>query len=597
MAREPRRDASIRRWLLAAVLAAVAMLGWLSWHAFEAATTLGELRRSHAQAAQAHDAMLRLEAEVQRTAQLAMATGRPEWLARHMETEESLRQYIGELRAGAGAHDGFLAEALSALDAMSRLEQQALALQAAGQGEAAFELVTSPRYSAQLLALGSAIRRFDDTYHGWMLEQSLGLTQGEVVSLLGAMLLFGIAIGAWVLLVRRLRGEQAALLQEMEARGRAEAELLRAQKFEVLGELSGTVAHDVDNMLSAVAGYTSLAGKATSEQTRQTALEGLERAVRHGRGLTRNLMSFVRHEQAALQPVELGAMVEQARAWLAPLLPENIVLRVVNHASGPLWVDADAINLEQAVLNLALNARDAMPDGGELTLALCRRQHAHEQGGDRTFPLACIGVKDTGCGMDEATLRRAREPFFSTKPSGKGTGLGLVSAGRIVESMGGTLDIESAPGAGTHVRLLLPERPEFAVAAPDAPSGSPRVTLVSSRPFWGELLAGTLEDQALSVARHGRLADAWPDGGPTALLVLDWSGSVADVVAQLKTLRAAGFRAPVLLLLDSDAVGRDTELESELAGLALVVSRGVQLGELGNLARRLVAAPVPGTAA
>ncbi|NHA13734.1 sensor histidine kinase [Thioalkalivibrio sp. XN279] len=597
MARDRTSDASIRRWLLAAVLAAVAMLGWLSWHAIEASVTVGQLRQSHAEAAQAHDAMLRLEAEIQRTAQLAMATGRPEWLERHAETEQRLREQIHALRADTVAGHEILAEAVSALDEMSRIEQQALALQAAGQAETAFELVTSLEYSTQLMTLGRAMRGFDDAYHGWMLEKSLGLTRGEVISLLGAMVLFGLAIAAWVLLVRRLRQEQAALLTEMEARTRAEAELLRAQKFEVLGELSGTVAHDVDNVLSAVAGYTSLAARAATGQARRAALEGLERAVRHGRGLTRNLMSFVRHEQASLQPVELGALVEQARAWLAPLLPENIQLQVVNHATEPLWVEANAVNLEQALLNLALNARDAMPDGGELTLALCRRQSTSESGRGPGAALACLGVKDTGYGMDAETLQRAREPFFSTKPAGKGTGLGLVSAGRIAESVGGEMEIESQPGAGTHVRLLLPERADLAPVRTGVPVGGSRVVLVSAGAFWGELLADTFEDQGLSVARYHSLATARGDPTRAALLVLDWRGSVAEAVTALQGLRADGFTAPVLLLLDAELVGRDAELESRLAGLALVVSRGVRLGELGNLARRLAMEQAAETAA
>ena len=596
MATERRGDASIRRWLSAAVLAAVAMLAWLSWHAIDASVTVGKLRQSHAEAAHAHDAMLRLEAEIQRTAQLAMATGQPEWLTRHAQTEERLRRQIQELRTDARPHDDMLAAAVNALDELSRLEQEALALQAAGRGEAAFELVTSPMYSSQLMTLGNSIRRFDDAYHGWMLEQSLGLTQGEVVSLLGAMLLFGLAIAAWVLLVQRLREEQAALLQEMDARSRAEAELLRAQKLKVLGELSGTVAHDVDNMLSAVAGYTSLASKAATEQTRQSALDGLERAVRHGRGLTRNLMSFVQHEQAALQPVELGALVEQSRAWLAPLLPENIALKVVNQASGPLWVEADAVNLEQALLNLALNARDAMAEGGVLTISLCREQEMAQQDRDEDCAFACVGVKDTGCGMDDETLRRAREPFFTTKPSGKGTGLGLGSAARIAESLGGTLHIESAPGAGTRIRLLLPERADIAPLGRERDPGCPCVVLVSARAFWGELLAGTLEDQGLSVVRHARLTPRPRELGSASLLVLDWCDPVADAVAELTALRESGLRIPVLLLLDAEVVGSD-EVESQLAGLALVVSHGVQLGQLANLVWRLVAEQSAGTAA
>lgn len=599
MARERTGDASTRRWLAAAVLAAVAMLAWLGWHAVEAVFTLQQLRESHAEAAQAHDAMLRLEAELQRTAQLAIATGQAEWLVRHAETEQRLRGLIEGVRADTKVGTDILSVAMAALDEMSRIEQQAFALLDAGQSEAALQLVTGADYAANLGALGGAIREFDDNYHGWMLEQSLGLTRSEAFSLLGALVLFSAAIGAWLLLVKRLQRETLALSQEKvalsreaEARNRAEAELLRAQKFQALGAISGTVAHDVDNMLSAVAGYAALADTACGEQARRSALAGLDRALRHGRGLTRNLLSFARNESAALQPVELGGLMNQIREWLLPLLPAGITLETRSEADGQVWVEADPVGLQQAVINLALNARDAMPEGGALTLSLNRCAT------EGPAPMVCISVRDTGIGMDAVTLRQAREPFFSTKPAGKGTGLGLVSAERIAAGLGGSLHIESVPGTGTHASIILPERADLAPRDPAAASRSP-VLLASSNGYWRELLAHTLEESGMPVQQCGG-----PGGSDfelehargATLLILDWTGAPEEAVTWLGALRASEVIAPVILVLDDDPADRDQRAQSQLVDLALIVSRRVRLGELVKLALRLSAGSPTGPA-
>lgn len=596
MAKERTWDASTRGWLAAAVLAAGAMLGWLGWHAIDAAATLQALRESHVEAALAHDSMLRLEAEIQRTAQLAIATGRTEWLGRHTESEQRLRALIEGLQGGATSGAAELDVALAALDEMSRIEQRAFALLADGQRAEAFELVTGQEYAAGLAALGGAIRRFDDGYHDWMLDRSLGLSRGETFSLLGALVLFAVAIGAWVLLISRLQREKGALLREMDARSRAEAELLQAQKYEVLGELAGTVAHDVDNVLSAIAGYTSLARRSGDGQVTQSALDGLDRAVRHGRGLTRNLLAFARPGHALMRAVDVGALIDQTRDWLLPLVPESITLECSNEAGRPLWVEADPVQLQQALINLALNARDAMPDGGVLRITL---RALPGPAGDEAAGEVCLEVTDTGCGMDEDTLRRAREPFFSTKPTGEGTGLGLVSAERIVRAHGGKLQIESSPGAGTRIRILLPER-SGVVPRVDTGTDQPKVLVASGSAYSRELLCDMLEDLGLATRQIGGAENDTlkpASARDAALLLLDWRAAPAGAVTALRSLRAAGVHTPAILLLDEAAPGQDPLVDNELADLALVVSREAPLGELGQLACRMVASTAGASAA
>src|SRR6056297_2086405 len=223
-----RWEMPMRRWWVAAVLAAVSMFGWLAWHAADAVSTLDRLRVAHASAAQMHDSILRLQAEVQRTVQLALATGEDAWLARHATAESSLREMIGKLQALDAAGTGSLLAALAALDALSRTEARALEMLAEGRQAAGLDLVTGPEYQAGIAALYRAIRVFNDEHHRWLLSQSLGLTRHELVSLAGALVLFAAAIAAWVLLIMQLQREKAVLQREVEARSRAEEGLRQA---------------------------------------------------------------------------------------------------------------------------------------------------------------------------------------------------------------------------------------------------------------------------------------------------------------------------------------------------------------------------------
>ncbi|NGX17388.1 ATP-binding protein [Wenzhouxiangella sp. XN24] len=593
MAKGKRWEIPTRRWWVAAILAAVSMFGWLAWHATDAAATLDRLQAAHASAAQVHDSILQLQAEVRRTVQLALATGEEAWLVKHAEAESSLRDSIADLQAPGVADAGSLREASNALDALSRIEARAMALLAEGRQEAGLALVTGPEYDAGIAALYRAIRAFDDGRHDWLLSQSLGLTRHELVSLSGALLLFAAAITAWMFLISQLQREKAVLRREIEARGRAEEGLRRAQKMELLGQLAGTVAHDVDGILSAVAGYSALARRASDSAARWRALAGLDRAVRQGRGLTSNLLSLVRHEQAVRRPVELGALLRATEAWLAPLLPANIALQLCLARDGESWLEADPVSLQQALMNLALNARDAMPEGGILRLSLVDSGETADAPDSQQSRNACIVVSDTGRGMDAATLAMAREPLFSTKPEGSGTGLGLPSVERVVAAHGGRFELDSTPGEGTQARIYLP------VPAGDAPPSTSHVVVqvLSTDAYTARLLADALKDKGFEVS----IVDRWDSRSPgmsrAGLVLIDWRGEPGEALAALQDLRDTGVAKPVILLMDVGSPSSSAEFEDQLAGLAWVVSRSVPLGELAQLARRLVAGHEVGRAA
>ncbi len=262
---------------------------------------------------------------------------------------------------------------------------------------------------------------------------------------------------------------------DVTPRRRLEAQLLQAQKMESIGRLAGGVAHDFNNLLTAVIGYVDLVASTLPDRSEEqaqlrTALDAAEQAS----ALTRQLLTFARRQPVQPAAQDLGAILERLAPMLRHLLPANIVL-LRPAANGPAWVFADPGQLEQLLVNLVLNARDAMPDGGTLTLAV------H---GDRLRDVDAVRleVRDTGVGMDQDNVRHAFEPFYTTKGMGRGTGLGLATVYGIVQQCGGDITIDSAPGKGTAFHVLLPrhEAPEQTrtLLRGDLPEGRETVLLV-----------------------------------------------------------------------------------------------------------------------
>ncbi|MBN2972355.1 response regulator [Roseomonas aeriglobus] len=261
---------------------------------------------------------------------------------------------------------------------------------------------------------------------------------------------------------------------EAEARERAaaEAKLRQMQTLDAIGQLTGGIAHDFNNMLAVVIGGIELAKRHSADPGEvvrhlDSATEGADRAA----ALTRRLLSFARAE--ALQPVavEAASVIAGMSDLIDRTLGDLVTVEVKDDSAG--WqVFVDRHGLENAVLNLAVNARDAMDGRGTLTIAtghetLAAHQVDHCAAGD----YATIAVADTGCGMSEAVIARVFEPFFTTKPIGKGTGLGLSQIFGFVQQSGGAIAIRSAPGEGCTVTLYLPRHSAAAATAGDATEG------------------------------------------------------------------------------------------------------------------------------
>ena len=262
------------------------------------------------------------------------------------------------------------------------------------------------------------------------------------------------------------------LEQRIEERTReretALAQLFESQKLDAIGQLTGGVAHDFNNLLMVILGSLKLLEKRVGSDARsRQLLENAQQGAKRGAALTQRLLAFARRQELTPVAVDLNEIMEGMRELLTRALGAEVQLEIAIDAGlPPVLVDAN--QLELAVLNLALNSRDAMPHGGRLTISA--RQET--RGGD--FRLAAgdylrISVSDNGSGMDEKTLLRATEPFFTTKSAGKGTGLGLSMIQGLAAQSGGQLHIRSEKGVGTTVELLLPRAPDGAKARGNAP--------------------------------------------------------------------------------------------------------------------------------
>lgn len=281
-----------------------------------------------------------------------------------------------------------------------------------------------------------------------------------ILILLAALVLvvFGMAQAALKDANKELEARAVDLQREIHNRERAEEELLQSRKMEAIGQLVGGVAHDFNNLLTVVLSGLRLMERNSDPARRASTAEAMRQAVERGAGLTRQLLAFARRQTLKPEVIDLGARLIGMRELLERSLRADILvdIRVVPD----LWpVKSDPTQFELAILNLAVNARDAMPKGGVLTISA----ENHVQGDS-----VSITVRDTGLGMSEDVQRRVFEPYFTTKQAGQGTGLGLAQVYGIVTQSGGAVRIESQENVGTSVILSLPRSREAVTPAPPA---------------------------------------------------------------------------------------------------------------------------------
>jgi signal transduction histidine kinase/CheY-like chemotaxis protein len=291
---------------------------------------------------------------------------------------------------------------------------------------------------------------------------------------------------------------------------RLERELFEAQKLEALGRLAGGVAHDFNNSLMAISGLTELAlMRISSDHSARRLVAQVQQAADKAASLTRQILAFGRRQVLQPETVDLASLIEDSHEMLERLLGPGVGLTVVR-SDRPSWVEIDPGQMQQVILNLTLNARDAMPDGGHLVMEF---RHVQPSAGtpDSAGPgWVALDVRDNGCGMDSETLAQVFEPFFTTKASGHGLGLAMVHG--MISQSGGHIGAESEPGRGTTVTIRLPA----AVAPPAAVAVQRRGVEEGPAPARGTVLLAEDDDLVREV-----LVGMLEDGGYTVLQAAD----------------------------------------------------------------------------
>ena len=395
------------------------------------------------------------------------------------------------------------------------------------------------------------------------------------------------------------------VFRDVTARKRAEQEraalaeqLNQAQKMEAVGQLAGGVAHDFNNLLTVItARVEQLRESDLPPEEAGTALRAIEDAVEQASGVTRALLTFSHKLPTDKQPVNLCEIVTRSGQLLKRLLPASIEMNVDAKCDPAPWVHADGTQLQQVVLNLAINARDAMAGGGgtlrlDVSQVLPEEEEALTLEGCHSWPAAILRVSDTGVGMSPEVQKRACEPFFTTKERGQGTGLGLAIVHGIVRDHGGCIRIESLPGEGTTVAVILPmtkARPHTVdVDEPVTPWGNGEVLLLAEdNRHAREIIASQLISLGYNVTAVGDGLAAWNAYNELAhvdLLILDVDMPLLSGNDCLVQIRAAGGRTPAILMTGSV----DARIEDDLDEFTTLLRKPFNMATLGSRAATML---------
>ncbi|HEY3760154.1 MAG TPA: PAS domain S-box protein [Verrucomicrobiae bacterium] len=371
-----------------------------------------------------------------------------------------------------------------------------------------------------------------------------------------------------------------SLFRDVTVQKRLEEQLRQSQKMEAIGQLAGGVAHDFNNILTVIHGHASLLMSAGLDDTSTRSAQQITQAAERAAGLTRQLLTFSRRQLIQPKRLDMNKIVGNMTDMLGRILGEDVSLQL-NYSHAPAMVEADAGMVEQVLLNLAVNARDAMPRGGQLMVRIAivdvNESHVQRHPEARVGRFVSVSKTDTGCGISPENLSRIFEPFFTTKDVGRGTGLGLATVYGIIKQHQGWVEVDSAVGKGSTFRVFLPfvgsaevvaEKPttQFSIRG-----GTETILLVEDERPVRELVARILEKHGYKIFQAGNGDEAvemWnqkKDGIDLLLTDLIMPGAMngrelAETLwkerPDLKVIFSSGYSA--------DIVGKDFKLESEV---------------------------------
>jgi PAS domain S-box-containing protein len=371
-----------------------------------------------------------------------------------------------------------------------------------------------------------------------------------------------------------------SLFRDITTQKRLEEQLRQSQKMEAIGQLAGGVAHDFNNILTVIHGHASLLAASGLDDACARSAQQITQAAERAAGLTRQLLTFSRRQLIQPKRLDMNKIIGNMTDMLGRILGEDVALQL-NYSTAPATVEADAGMMEQVLLNLAVNARDAMPRGGQLSVRISivdvNEEHVQRHPEARTGWFVCFSKSDTGTGIPPENLSRIFEPFFTTKEVGKGTGLGLATVYGIVKQHQGWVEVESTVGKGTTFRIYIPFVGEEQIQAEKQTTqiivrgGTETILLAEDEKPVRELVARVLEKQGYKVLQAGAGAEAvevWrAHKDEIRLLLTDLimpgamnGRELAEALwmerPELKVIFTSGYSA--------DIVGKDFKIESNL---------------------------------
>jgi len=387
------------------------------------------------------------------------------------------------------------------------------------------------------------------------------------------------------------------LREDITERKRLEEQLRQSQKMESLGTLAGGIAHDFNNLLAIIDGFADLAAvRVSADPESSRYLSEVQAASQRASGLVRRILTFSRKAEVSFRPVSVNRLILELGRLFSETFPRTIVFEYRLDETLPT-LSADQNQLQQILLNLCVNARDAMREGGRITLVTGRRsgEQLVRLGGEPTKEYMMIRVADTGCGMPESVRSRIFEPFFTTKHDSGGTGLGLSVVYGAVAHHRGLIDVESREGAGTTFSVFLPMTGRESAdstaetgGVAEIPTGTESVLVVEDELALRTLLRVSLEAKGYRVRTVA-------DGGEALELLLGAPGRIDAVVLDLNLPRVSGVEVyPTIRRLVPDAavlvlsgnVSAEARAELESSGQPVFLSKPCRLGELGRQLRR-----------
>ncbi len=587
--------------VVAAVMTAV-MFGWQAWHLYESSQAVAERdagecpTRSVEAAYSAGERLDYLTEEIEHSLFLwgpeASASPLPELGLRYDATATELNAALEQaMRLSKGKVLLAVEDLEAATGPLNDQVTEVVRLVSADQPEVAAAQIAGSQFSGVRADYSDALGEMWTASRQHLVEQLEKERRSELLSVAISLLLFALAVGAWGLFIRQIGRGQARLHEEELQRHRAEEELLQAQKMDALGLMAGGIAHDFNNLVTAIWGSATLAkDQLDSGHPALPAIERIEDASEQANGVVRALLTFGRRSESNKAPVEVGTLIDSTARILKPMLPASVDLEIDHPADALLWVSGDGTQLQQALMNLALNSNEAMPEGGMLLI----RSWACTTAVDAE-PKVMIEVTDNGEGIPPDIIDRIFEPFFTTRAPGHGTGLGLSIIHGIVTDHGGSIRVDSTPGEGTSfiIRLPMIDAPGEDGNAVPPPSvvvhdRSELVLLVEDHQHVREIIAETLETAGFLVVQAASgdqfLAEYQRHRQAVRLLIADVDIPPPSGVDCIRRLRADGVQIPAVVITGTPAPG----LEEELRGTAIVLRKPFTMARLAEVASSLV---------